>query len=198
MPISSSRPRCSVFIAVSLDGYIARRDGSIDWLASVEREGEDYGYDRFMSQIDTVVLGRNTYDAVLDFDGWPFEGKRCVVWTHRPVRARHGEQFFSGRPEALLEQLARQGARHVYVDGGTAIRGFLAAGLVDQLTISLVPIVLGSGIPLFADGMAERALVLEESRAYPTGLMQLRYRSVGAARERKIAVAASTRPAARR
>ncbi len=190
-----------MFIAVSLDGYIARRDGSIDWLASVERQGEDYGYERFMSEIDTVVLGRNTYDTVLDFDGWPFIGKRCVVWTHRPGRARHGEQFFAGRPEALLDQLARQGARHVYVDGGTTIRGFLAAGLIDRLTISLVPIVLGSGIPLFAEGMSERALVLEESRAYPTGLMQLRYRSSNASRERKLGVtvaAPAARPAARR
>jgi dihydrofolate reductase len=188
---SSPGPRCSVFIAMSVDGYIARRDGSIDWLSTVEREGEDYGYKRFIDTVDTVVLGRNTYDSVLGFEAWPFVGKRVVVLTHRPASARHGEKFFSGKPEALLEQLGRGGAKHVYIDGGTAIRGFLATGCVDHLTISVVPLVLGSGIPLFAEGISERSLVLEESRAFSTGLMQLRYRIGSRAKERK-AVASTT------
>jgi dihydrofolate reductase len=174
-----TRPRCSVFIATSVDGYIARRDGSIDWLASVEREGEDYGYKKFVDTVDTIVLGRNTYDFISREPSWPFAGKRVVVLTHRPAAARHGEAFFSGKPEALLEQLGKKGARSIYVDGGNAVRGFLAAGLIDHLTISVVPLVLGSGIPLFGEGVAENALVLEESRAFSTGLMQLRYR-VGA------------------
>src|ERR1700712_3009683 len=161
---------------MSVDGYIARRDGSIDWLASVEREGEDYGYKRFIDTVDTVVLGRNTYDAVLAGNEWPFAGKKVVVLTHRPAPSRHGEKFFAGKPETLVEQLGLVGARHVYIDGGTAIRGFLATGFIDHLTISVVPLVLGAGIPLFAEGISERSLVLEESRAFSTGLMQLRYR----------------------
>lgn len=171
-----TRPRCSVFIATSVDGYIARRDGSIDWLSSVEREGEDYGYKKFVDTVDTIVLGRNTYDFISREAAWPFAGKRVVVLTHRPSAAKHGEGFFSGKPEALLEQLGKKGAKSVYVDGGNAVRGFLAAGLIDQLTISVVPLVLGSGIPLFGEGVAENSLVLEESRAFSTGLMQLRYR----------------------
>lgn len=177
---------------MSVDGYIARRDGSIDWLSSVEREGEDYGYKRFIDTVDTVVLGRNTYDAVLGFDAWPFAGKRVVVLTHRPGTARHGEKFFAGKPEALVEQLGKLGARHVYIDGGTAIRGFLATGFVDHLTISVVPLVLGAGIPLFAEGITERSLVLEESRAFSTGLMQLRYRMGTRPKERKAVVPATS------
>jgi len=170
---------------MSIDGYIARRDGSIDWLSAVEREGEDYGYKKFIDTVDTVVLGRNTYDVILRSNEWPFEGKRCVVLTHRPASSRHGEKFFSGKPEALLEQLGKAGCRHVYIDGGTAIRGFLATGFVDHLTVSVVPMVLGSGIPLFAEGISERSLVLEESRAFSTGLMRLRYRMGTQSRERR-------------
>src|SRR5262245_26008391 len=114
---TSARPRCSVFIATSVDGYIARRDGSIDWLSSVEREGEDYGYKSFMETVDTVILGRNTYDYI-SRQPWPFQGKRVVVMTHRPLVAKHGEQFFAGKPEALVEQLAKKGAKSIYVDGG--------------------------------------------------------------------------------
>jgi dihydrofolate reductase len=161
----------------SVDGYIARRDGSIDWLATVERDGEDYGYKRFMESVDTVVLGRNTYDAVLRAESWPFAKKRCVVMTHRPAAPRNGETLFAGKPEVLLEQLTKTGASHVYVDGGSAVRAFLAAGLLDHLTLSIVPIVLGSGIPLFTSEVPEGLLVLEESRAFSTGLMQVRYRT---------------------
>ncbi len=175
-PASLARPRCSVFIATSVDGYIARRDGSIDWLASVEREGEDYGYKEFMSTVDTVVLGRNTYDFISKEPSWPFQGKRVVVLTHRPAAAKHGESFLAGKPEQVVDQLAKKGAKSVYVDGGNAVRSFLAAGLIDQMTISMVPLVLGSGIPLFGEGIAENALVLEESRAFSTGLIRLRYR----------------------
>ncbi|MET0286139.1 MAG: dihydrofolate reductase family protein [Polyangiales bacterium] len=182
---SSGRPRCAVFIATSVDGYIARRDGSIDWLALVEREGEDYGYKKFMSTVDTVVLGRNTYDFISREPSWPFQGKRVVVLTHRPASAKHGETFFAGKPEQLLEQLAKKGVKNVYIDGGNAVRGFLAAGLISQMTISVVPVVLGAGIPLFGDGIAESSLVLEESRAFSTGLMQLRYRLGAQGKDRR-------------
>jgi dihydrofolate reductase len=184
-PTPPGRPRCSVFIATSVDGYIARRDGSIDWLASVEREGEDYGYKKFMDTVDTVVLGRNTYDFISREASWPFQGKRAVVLTHRPAAARHGESFFAGKAEQLVEQLQKKGAKSVYVDGGNAVRGFLAAGLIDQMTISVVPVVLGSGIPLFGEGIKENPLVLEESRAFSTGLMQLRYRLGARGKDRR-------------
>lgn len=174
-----ARPQCSVFIAASLDGYIARPDGGLDWLARVHAEGEDYGYAEFFAGVDALVVGRNTYDTVLGFEPWPWAGKRCVVLTTRPATARHGEEFFAGEPGPLLERLAREGVRRVYVDGGAVIRGFLAAGLVDDLTLSVIPVVLGAGIRLFEGGGPELGLTLAECRAWPaTGLVRLRYRAV--------------------
>ncbi len=173
-----ARPRCSVFIATSVDGYIAREDGRIDWLHSVDRPGEDYGYQAFFDSVDGVVMGRTTYNAVLGFGGdWPFAGKRCVVLTHRPPPPRATESFSSETPADLVARLGREGLQHLYVDGGTVIRQFLAAGLVDQLTLSLVPVLLGGGIRLFDAGAAELPLVLEASRAFPSGLTQNRYRA---------------------
>lgn len=169
-------PICSVFIAVSIDGYIARLDGSIDWLASVQQQGEDYGYAQFAASVDTLVLGRKTYDTALGFDAWPYAGKRCVVLTHASLTSRHGEEFFNGGARALVEQLARAGARRVYVDGGAVIRQFLAAQLIEDLTLSVIPILLGNGIPLFQGG-AEQSFTLDEARSWPTGLAQLRYRA---------------------
>lgn len=176
--MSAPRPRCSVFIAVSLDGFIARQDGSIDWLSRVEAPGEDYGYRAFMDSVDAVVLGRITYEHVLSFASWPFDGKRCVVLTHRPLAAPvHGEADFAGSPAALLDSL--DGARRVYVDGGAAIRAFLAAGLVDDLTLSVVPVLLGRGRPLFGPIPAERGLRLLATSTFGSGLVQLRYGTGG-------------------
>lgn len=172
------RPRCSVFVGTSLDGFIARPDGGLDWLESVHVPGEDHGYQAFFDAVDTIVVGRATYDLVLGFPGWPYEGKRVVVLTHVAPAPRHGESFFQGEPEALVARLARDGARRVYVDGGAVISQFLAAGLVDDLTISILPIVLGDGIRLFHPPLPECALALEGTRAFPTGLVQLRYRAV--------------------
>ncbi len=182
----SSRPRCSVFIASSLDGYIARADGSLDWLSIVEREGEDYGYREFLGAVDALVMGRKTYDTVLGFDEWPFAGKRCIVLTHaRPTSPRADEEFASGAPAALLEQLGRQGVRRVYVDGGAVIRQFLAAGLVDDLTLSVIPVLLGGGIRLFDTDPRCRApaasLRLSSARNFESGLVQLRYEIAGTA-----------------
>lgn len=169
--------QCSAFIATSLDGFIARPDGGLDWLGRVSRDGEDYGYQRFADTVDVLVTGRGTYDVMAGFDVWPYAGKRVIVLTHRPVESRHGEEFFAGSVEELARRLAAEGARRVYVDGGAAIRQFLAAGLLDDLTISVIPVVLGDGIPLFGGGVPERGLVLEGTEAYPTGLVQLRYRT---------------------
>ena len=171
-----ARARCSVYIAVSLDGYIARKDDSLDWLERVQVEGEDYGYKEFMASVDALVIGRRTYDKVREFDRWPYDGKRCVVLTHRPIDAGHGEERFDEEPAELLPRLAAEGVRRVYLDGGNAIRAFLARDLVDDLTLSFIPVLLGDGIPLFGPGGVERALALEESRSFPTGLVQVRYR----------------------
>lgn len=170
------RAACSVFIATSLDGFIARVDGGIDWLSMVERPGEDYGYKRFFEAIDTLVIGRKTYDTVLGFPEWPYAGKRCVVMTHAPRPSRHGEEHVDGDPAALVERLTREGARRIYVDGGTVIRAFLAAGLVTDVTLSIVPVLLGDGVPLFGGAPRESRVELVASRAFPSGLVQVEYR----------------------
>lgn len=156
-------PAALVFIATSVDGFIARRDGGIDWLKRVEREGEDYGYKAFFDSIDALVIGRGTYDVVRAFPEWPYAGKRCVVLTHRPLPPKANEEFFAGAPAELLARLGAEGVKRVYVDGGAVISQCLAAGLVEQLTISQIPVLLGGGLPLFKD-TGEPPLTLVESR----------------------------------
>lgn len=169
------RPRCSVFIASSLDGYIARPDGTFDFLSIVERANEDYGFAEFFATIDALVIGRNTYETALGFAEWPYAGKRCIVLTHREAPSVHGEQFFAGEPQALLEQLALAGAQRLYVDGGAVIREFLVHDLIDDLTLSIVPVLLGRGVALFGNEVPEQRLALESCQAYESGLVQLRY-----------------------
>jgi dihydrofolate reductase len=169
------RPRCSVFIATSLDGFIARQDGTLDFLSIVEQPGEDYGFAEFFGSVDALVIGRNTYETALGFPEWPYAGKRCFVLTHRETPSQHGEQFFAGAAAGLVDQLAVGGAQRLYVDGGAVIREFLQADLIDDLTLSIVPVLLGSGIRLFGGEVPEQRLTLESSRSYPAGLVQLRY-----------------------
>jgi dihydrofolate reductase len=169
----TARPQGSVYIAASLDGYIARPDGGLEWLSVVERPGEDYGYKAFFDSVDALVIGRRSYDAVLGLEKWPYEGKRCIVVTHAPPATKHGETFHAGPLPALVAQLGREGVRRIYVDGGALIRSFFAADLVDDVTLSIIPVLLGSGIPLF--GGTERRLTLVSSRSFPSGLVQLCY-----------------------
>lgn len=166
-----------MYIATSLDGFIARTDGALDWLTAVEREGEDYGFKAFYDSVDTLVMGRKTYDTVRNFDAWPYAGKRCVVVTSNTEReSRHGEEFASGDLRALFDRLGKEGARHVYVDGGVLIARALGAHLVDRVTVSIVPILLGAGTPLAPSLGADTRLDLIEHRAYESGLVQLQYR----------------------
>ena len=143
------RPRCSVFIATSLDGFIARRDGGIDWLSIVETPGEDYGYAKFFADVDALILGRGTYDTALGFPAWPYGDKRCVVLTHGARESRHGERFHAGAPGPLLEELHAAGVRRIYVDGGAVIRLVPARGADRRHHAVDRPTLLGDGIPLF-------------------------------------------------
>ncbi len=165
----------SVYIAVSLDGWIARNDGALDWLASMQVDGEDYGYAEFFAGVDSVVLGRATYETALCFDPWPYAGRSVVVLTHRALTARHGERTHAGALAPLMRALSDSGATRVYLDGGQAIRQALAEDLVDELTLSSIPIVLGDGRPLFGAGLPESKWLLQSSRGFPSGLVQSRY-----------------------
>jgi len=160
----------SVFIATSLDGYIARADHGLDWLSIVEQPGEDYGFAAFFATVETLVMGRRTYDVVRAFPAWPYGTKRVVVLTHRPAEPREGVELFSGD----IRDLTLPG--RTYIDGGDVIRQFLAADRIDDLTLSILPIILGGGIRLFSGGEREHRLRLEGHQAWDSGLVQLRYR----------------------
>ncbi len=177
------RPRASAFIATSLDGFIARDDGSIDWLDAANKavpQGEDCGYKAFMETVDTLVMGRATFDLVLTFGMWPYDGKRVVVLTSRPLdlpaEIAAKVTVMAAPPAEIAARLAREGAEHLYVDGGKTIQSFLAEGLLDAITITTIPVLLGAGKPLFGPLARDRSLVLEASKAYDFGYVQSRYR----------------------
>jgi dihydrofolate reductase len=170
-----------MFIATSLDGFIARANGALDWLPQGGEHdgGEDYGYKAFVDSIDTLVLGRKTYELALTFPEWPYPGKKVVVLSSRypatPTRLADGVEGVSCSPRELVERLSNRGARHLYVDGGKTIQSFLNVGLIHEMTITRVPVLLGDGIPLF--GRLERDIQLRHvaTKAYPNGLVQSRY-----------------------
>lgn len=173
--------KASVYIATSLDGFIARSNGDIDWLSAGSFDGssEDYGYKAFMDTVDVLVLGRRTYDRALTFEAWPYGSESVVVLSHGKVRIPEQiagtVELMSCSPDELVGRVSERGATHLYVDGGSTIQGFLAAGLVQQLIITRISILLGGGIPLF--GSLERDIKLRhiETRAYPSGLVQSKY-----------------------
>jgi dihydrofolate reductase len=170
------RAQCSVFVATSLDGFIARSDGRVDWLSIVEQQGEDYGYRRFFDSIDALVMGRKTYETVLGFGGeWPYAGKRCIVLTSSKPPARFNAELCAEAPAPLVDRLTSEGAKRIYVDGGVVIQSFLAAGLVTDMTISIVPVLLGDGVRLFGNMGADVRLSLVRSRSFSSGLVQLEY-----------------------
>jgi len=167
-----SRPQVSVYVGQSLDGFIARPDHSLDWLETFDTTGEDHGYQPFYESCDAIVVERATLEVVLQFTEWPWKGKRVIVCTHRPIGRRHGEETHEGPLAPLLERLGAEGVRRVYLDGGATIRGGLAEGLVDDMTITTLPILLGAGIPLFGGPVVPERWTLVSHRAFPSGLVQ--------------------------
>lgn len=171
--------KCSVYIATSLDGFIARANGELDWLPQQAEAGEDYGYQAFSDSVDVLIIGRRSYEAVLTFAGWPYAGKRVVVLTSSPgsLPAPPAEdvEALSLPPREVVARLEAVGARHAYVDGGQTIRRFLRDGLIDEITITTIPILIGSGLPLFGALDHDVRLRHAETRSYPSGLVQSRY-----------------------
>ncbi|CAM3918209.1 hypothetical protein CCOS865_00894 [Pseudomonas reidholzensis] len=174
--------KTSVFIATSLDGFIAREDGSLDWLMGATSSTDDHGYAAFMASVDTLVMGRGTFDKVLTFGEWPYPQKRVVVLsgslTALPAGLGEGVELHAGPISALLEHLAATGAKSLYLDGGKLIQGFLREGRVDELTITHIPVLLGGGIPLF--GELARDVLLQHLRTttFESGFVQSSYRVV--------------------
>lgn len=174
--------RLSVFIATSLDGYIARPDGAIDWLEQANAcvpAGEDCGYAALMASVDLLVMGRGTFEKVLSFPDWPYAGKPVWVVSRSGITPAADlppqVRVTGASPEQIVQDAAEQGFRHLYVDGGRLIQSFLRAGLIDELTITTIPVLLGEGRPLFGALPADVPLRLVASRAYPFGFVQSTY-----------------------
>ena len=168
--------RGAVHIATSLDGFIARSDGSIDWLDTVEDGNEDYGFYAFLDSVDALLMGRNTYDVVLGFGAWPYGDKPVFVATHRSLEPnRDTVEPIAGTPAEIAATFDDRGIERVYVDGGETIRAFLDAGLIERMSITTIPVLIGNGIPLFTGVSRDISLRLVDSLAYTNGLVQSTY-----------------------
>ena len=172
---------CSVFCGVSLDGFIARLDGSLDFL---EGDGTapmgDHGYEAFMSGIDAIVMGRHSFEKVMTFDAWPYT-KKVVVLSSRNIDLRAAKsrgadvERMNGTPQELVDALAAKGLHRLYIDGGLTVQHFLRAGLIDRLIVTHVPVLIGQGIRLFGALDHDVPLQLVTSRNFPGGLVQSEY-----------------------
>jgi dihydrofolate reductase len=182
--------KASVFIATSLDGFIARTDGDINWLDDGQQKGGgesgeadenivDHGYHDFIETVDFLVMGRNSYEKVLSFGvAWPYK-KPVVVLTQRPLdipdELATCVEAMSGSPAEIIARLGKRGAQHLYIDGGKTIQTFLNAGLIQRLVITCIPILLGDGIPLFGPLSNDVRLRHVATRTFEGGLVQSEY-----------------------
>ncbi len=174
--------KCSVFIATSLDGFIARKNGDLDWLPGSDgaAEIEDYGFKEFFLSIDTLVIGRNTYELALTFKEWPYRGKNVVVLSSRfpktPKNLAQGVEGTSLSPAELIHRLASSGSKHVYVDGGKTIQSFLHADLIHEMTITRIPILIGEGISLFGPLAHDIKLAHLTTITFESGFVKSKYK----------------------
>jgi dihydrofolate reductase len=167
--------KASVFIGMSVDGFIARANGDLDFLPP--GGGEPHGYDEFIATIDALVIGRKTFETVLTFDKWPYAKPAFVLSTRSLATPPAGAvvERMSGSPADIVSHLADRGIRHIYVDGGITIQRFLQAGLIQRLVVTRVPVLIGSGIPLFGAIKDDISLTHITTRAYPIGLVSSEY-----------------------
>lgn len=171
-----------LYIAMSLDGYIAKDDDNLNFLSVVESPGEDYGYEAFRQTIDTVIWGRKTYDKVLSFGmEFPHKDKKCYVLSRTKTGKDENVEFYNGDVRDLLAMLRQQDGKHIYCDGGgEVVFELLRHALIDKMIVSVIPHLVGRGRRLFIDGRPEQRLRLTRSITFPTGLVQLWYDSFAA------------------
>jgi dihydrofolate reductase len=164
-----------VFIACSLDGFIAGPDGDLTWLPGPLAD-EDYGYGAFLADTDAILMGRATYDVAAAFDSWPYGETPVFVATSRPLNpVVSSVRAITGTPNQLLAAVRAESGGGIYLDGGALIRSFVDAHLLDELIVTVVGVILGRGAPLFAGTADRHRLRLTAARPYPSGLVQLRY-----------------------
>ena len=180
----ATKIKISVFIATSLDGYIAREDGDVSWLyEGVELgEGEDAGFGVFFNAIDVLVMGRGSFEKVLEFDPWPYGAKPVIVLskslTEVPDKLRDTVRIDASTPQELVEKLSQKGYKHIYLAGGKVIQSFFCEGLVDEMTLTAIPVLIGNGIPLFGEIEKDINLKLLESRSWENGFLQSKYQVI--------------------
>jgi len=181
--------KASIYIATTLDGFIARQNGALDWLPGSDGkmeagfENEDFGFNAFMDSVDVLVMGRNTYELVLSFGQWPYGNKRAIVLSSSLDKLADDVPstvaLKSCSPNDLYVELQNSGAMHLYIDGGKTIQGFLSAGLIDEIIITRVPILIGIGIPLFGALNKDKKLRHIETQTYNNGFVQSKYEVLG-------------------
>jgi dihydrofolate reductase len=168
--------KASVFVGASVDGFIARGNGELDFLPP--GGGEEHGYEAFMATVDALVIGRKTYETVLAFEAWPYGEKPVFVLSRdvlAPAPPEARVERMSGEPAEILARLEQRGIQHVYVDGGLTIQGFLRAGLIQRLVVTRVPVLIGEGIALFGSTGRDIRLQHVATRQYASGLVQSEY-----------------------
>jgi len=165
-----------LYIAMSLDGFIAKPDSDISFLSLVEQDGEDYGYSEFIETVDTVILGRKTYDKILSMGiDSPYGDRKVYVLTHNPIPTDK-ITYYSGNLSELVSSLKSQSGKNIYCDGGAeTVHLFLQEKLFDELIISIIPVLLGNGIRLFGKSFKEQSIKLVSSKSFNSGLVQLHY-----------------------
>lgn len=167
-----------LYIATSLDGYIAKPNDDLSFLSLVEQEGQDYGYDDFIKTIDAVIVGRKTYDKVISMGyDFPHADKEAYIITRTPKPNIGSVQFYCGNLKSLVVRLKAENGKNIFCDGGAEIvNELLKENLIDEFIISVIPILLGNGIRLFKDGRPEQKLELISTKKFEKGLTQLHYK----------------------
>ena len=173
----------SVYIATSLDGYIARKNGDIDWLDqanTVVPEGEDCGFFSFMNSIDVLIMGRKTYEKVLSFGTWPYGEKKVIILSRNnveiPSKLQRTVSYSAESPKYLCKKLISEGRKRLYIDGGMTIQSFLKENLIKEITITTIPIIIGNGISLFSKLPNDIKLKHINTKVYEFGFVQSTYK----------------------
>jgi dihydrofolate reductase len=176
--------KVSVFVGTSLDGFIARENGDIGWLDDANKKvtsGEDFGFSSFLGSVDLIIMGRKTFEQVVSFDHWPYKETRMIVLTSKNIEIPEKLKKTVTRgsvlsPEQLISELSGQSVNHIYVDGGIVIQDFLSARLVDEITVTIIPILIGKGKSF--SGLLSKDLFLQhlKTTVYDFGFVQNKYK----------------------
>ncbi len=171
-------PTIILYIACSLDGYIARKNGSVDWLSGLETESEDFGYLKFYASVDALIMGRKTYQQIVGFGEWPYPDKPCYVFSHRHLKLTIPDVVVvSDSLEKVQHSFKKKRYRRVWLVGGAElIKSYLNASMIHEMIITFIPLLLAEGIPLFLPGISEQKLILLGTSSFSQGVTQTHYR----------------------